>query len=57
VLVGPELPPHGIPSPGEWDQLVGRYEEAGITDLVVHWPRPEGIHAGDRSAFEALFTR
>jgi alkanesulfonate monooxygenase SsuD/methylene tetrahydromethanopterin reductase-like flavin-dependent oxidoreductase (luciferase family) len=57
VLLGPELPPHGIPSLGEWDELVGRYAEAGITDLVIHWPRPDGIHAGDRTAFEALFSR
>lgn len=57
VLLGPELAPEGVPSPDEWDHLVGRYAEAGITDVVVHWPRPEGIHAGDRTAFEALFSR
>ena len=57
ALVGLALPPIGVPSPDEWDEVVGRYGEVGITDLVVHWPRDEGIYAGDRAAFERLFTR
>jgi alkanesulfonate monooxygenase SsuD/methylene tetrahydromethanopterin reductase-like flavin-dependent oxidoreductase (luciferase family) len=27
-------------SPGAWDDFTGRLEEAGFTDVVVHWPRP-----------------
>lgn len=47
--------PYG--SPDEFDDAVGRYAEAGVTDLVVHWPRPEGIYAGDLGAFERTFSR
>jgi alkanesulfonate monooxygenase SsuD/methylene tetrahydromethanopterin reductase-like flavin-dependent oxidoreductase (luciferase family) len=57
ALVGLLLPPVGVPGADQWDDAVGRYAEAGITDLVVHWPRAEGIYAGDRDAFERLFGR
>lgn len=57
ALVGLLLAPVGVPSPGEWDDAVGRYAAAGITDLVVHWPREQGVYAGDRAAFERLFAR
>lgn len=36
-----------------WDQ-VGRAEELGFTDVVVHWPRREGIYAGDEKVLEAV---
>jgi alkanesulfonate monooxygenase SsuD/methylene tetrahydromethanopterin reductase-like flavin-dependent oxidoreductase (luciferase family) len=34
--------------------LAGRYAEAGITDLVVHWPRPDTPWEADMSVFEAV---
>lgn len=34
--------------------LAGRYAEAGITDLVLHWPRPGTPWAGDMSVLEAV---
>lgn len=36
-----------------WDQ-VGRAEELGFTDVVVHWPRAEGIYAGEEKVLEAV---
>jgi alkanesulfonate monooxygenase SsuD/methylene tetrahydromethanopterin reductase-like flavin-dependent oxidoreductase (luciferase family) len=34
--------------------LAGRYAEAGITDLVVHWPRPDTPWAADRKVIEEI---
>lgn len=33
-----------------WDffeEQVGRAEQLGFTDVQVHWPRPDGVYAGD----------
>ena len=56
VLTGPSLDP-GMASAGAFEETVGRYAEAGVTDLVVHWPRPEQPYAADLSVFESIFTR
>ena len=55
VLTGPRLDP-GLSSPAAFDDAVGRYEEIGVTDVVVHWPRPDGPYAGDRDSFERIFS-
>ena len=55
VLTGPRLDP-GLSSADAFADTVGRYEEAGVTDLVVHWPRPESPYAGDRSRFEEIIA-
>ena len=34
----------------------GRYQALGITDLVVHWPVPDSVFAGDRDTFERIAT-
>ena len=31
-----------------------RYAEAGATDVVVHWPRPDDPYHGDAAAFERI---
>ena len=28
--------------------------ELGFTDVVIHWPRPEGWYAGDEATLEAI---
>jgi len=56
VLTGPELDP-GLESEGAFADTVGRYEEVGITDLVVHWPRPSEPYAGDVATFERVVSR
>jgi alkanesulfonate monooxygenase SsuD/methylene tetrahydromethanopterin reductase-like flavin-dependent oxidoreductase (luciferase family) len=38
VLTGPTLE-SGLSSPEAFAETIGRYAEAGATDLVVHWPR------------------
>jgi alkanesulfonate monooxygenase SsuD/methylene tetrahydromethanopterin reductase-like flavin-dependent oxidoreductase (luciferase family) len=55
VLTGPRLDP-GLSSVAEFEDTMGRYEEAGVTDLVVHWPRPEPPYAGDQATFEQILA-
>jgi alkanesulfonate monooxygenase SsuD/methylene tetrahydromethanopterin reductase-like flavin-dependent oxidoreductase (luciferase family) len=55
VLTGPTLD-GGLSSVAAFDDVVGCYAEVGVTDLVVHWPRPAGPYAGDRGVFEAVFS-
>ena len=42
-----------VDSPETFADAVGRYAAAGVTDLVLHWPRPEEPYAGDVGRFEA----
>jgi alkanesulfonate monooxygenase SsuD/methylene tetrahydromethanopterin reductase-like flavin-dependent oxidoreductase (luciferase family) len=46
----------GLPSAEAFRDTVGRYEEAGVTDFVVHWPRADGPFAGEVGAFERVFS-
>ncbi len=34
----------------------GRYQELGITELVVHWPEPNSLFESDRKIFEEIAT-
>lgn len=55
VLTGPVLDP-GLGSPQQWDDTVGAYEAVGVTDLVVHWPRPDEPYENDLEIFERIFA-
>lgn len=55
VLTGLTLD-SGLGSPEQFADTLGRYEEAGVTDLVVHWPRPTPPYQGDEATFEAAVT-
>lgn len=46
----------GLGSADEFDELVGRYAEIGVTDLVVHWPRPTEPYRADEATFERIFA-
>ena len=56
VLTGIPLDP-GMSSPSAFRDTVARYEEVGVTDFVVHWPRPSEPYAGDLAMFERIFER
>jgi alkanesulfonate monooxygenase SsuD/methylene tetrahydromethanopterin reductase-like flavin-dependent oxidoreductase (luciferase family) len=56
VLTGPRLDP-GLSSLDAFDETAGRYAEAGVTDLVVHWPRHHAPYAGDRATFERILAQ
>ena len=55
VLLGPELD-EGTTSPQAFADTIGAYAAAGVTDLVVHWPRPAPPYDGDLAAFERAVT-
>ncbi|HVA04627.1 MAG TPA: LLM class flavin-dependent oxidoreductase [Acidimicrobiales bacterium] len=55
VLTGPRLDA-GLTSLDAFDEVAGRYAEAGVTDLVVHWPRPAAPYRGDGEIFERIFA-
>jgi alkanesulfonate monooxygenase SsuD/methylene tetrahydromethanopterin reductase-like flavin-dependent oxidoreductase (luciferase family) len=56
VVTGPVLA-SGLGSVDEFDDTAGRYAAIGVTDLVVHWPRPNEPYKADYSIFERIFTR
>lgn len=39
------------------EDAVGRAAALGFTDLVVHWPRAEGVYAGDERVLEEAASR
>ena len=53
VLSGAELDA-GLASRDAFEDTLGRYAEAGVTDFVVHWPRANAPYAGDVARFEEL---
>ena len=55
VLTGPDLDA-GLASLESFQDTIGRYAEAGVTDLVVHWPRPDKPYAGDLRTFERIIA-
>jgi alkanesulfonate monooxygenase SsuD/methylene tetrahydromethanopterin reductase-like flavin-dependent oxidoreductase (luciferase family) len=56
VLTGGELD-SGLASAAAFDEVCGRYEEVGVTDLVVPWPRADQPYAADPEVFEQIFSR
>jgi alkanesulfonate monooxygenase SsuD/methylene tetrahydromethanopterin reductase-like flavin-dependent oxidoreductase (luciferase family) len=46
----------GLDSPGAFQDTLGAYSDVGVTDLVVHWPRPSEPHAGDPTRFERAIS-
>ena len=45
---------YALSSVGHFWDAVGRAEELGFTDVVVHWPRADGIYAGDEKVLDAV---
>ena len=47
----------GVPALSSLDyfrECVGRAAEAGFTDLIVHWPRPDGVYRATEDVLEAV---
>lgn len=55
LVTGPELAP-GLESEAAFADTVGRCADAGVTDLVVHWPRPSEPYRGDVTTFERVVS-
>jgi alkanesulfonate monooxygenase SsuD/methylene tetrahydromethanopterin reductase-like flavin-dependent oxidoreductase (luciferase family) len=56
VLTGPRLD-SGLDSAEQFRTVLAAYESVGVTDLVVHWPRPEPPYAGDESILDEILPR
>ncbi len=55
VLTGPQLDPC-IGSVESFRDMLGRYEDAGATDVVVHWPRTSPPYAADLREFVRVIS-
>ena len=55
VLAGPGLE-QGLDSPQQFHDTLGAYAEVGVTDFIVHWPRPSDPYRGDRRHFEQVIN-
>jgi alkanesulfonate monooxygenase SsuD/methylene tetrahydromethanopterin reductase-like flavin-dependent oxidoreductase (luciferase family) len=47
-------PAYSLSSVEYFRDALGRAAELGFTDLVVHWPRPDGVYAGRLSTLERV---
>lgn len=56
LLVGLRLD-SGLGSVEQLRETVGQYDEVGITDFVVHWPRSQQPFAGDQAKFEEVISQ
>jgi alkanesulfonate monooxygenase SsuD/methylene tetrahydromethanopterin reductase-like flavin-dependent oxidoreductase (luciferase family) len=55
VLSGISLDP-GLTSQTAFEETLGAYADAGVTDWVVHWPRAGEPFAGDVASFERIVS-
>ena len=47
-------PRYALESVDLYAEMAGRATELGFTDVVTHWPRPDGPYAGDVAVLEAV---
>ena len=47
-------PLYALTSVATFEEMAGRAEELGFTDVITHWPRPDGPYAGDESVLESV---
>ena len=47
-------PQFALASVAVFEEMVGRAGELGFTDVITHWPRPDGPYAGDVSILETV---
>ena len=45
---------YALSSASAFADAVGRASELGFTDVVTHWPRPDGVYAGDERVLEQV---
>lgn len=50
-------PRFALESVGVFEESVGRARELGFTDVVVHWPRVDGVYAGSEAVLEQVAAR
>jgi alkanesulfonate monooxygenase SsuD/methylene tetrahydromethanopterin reductase-like flavin-dependent oxidoreductase (luciferase family) len=47
-------PRYALTSVGIFEEMAGRAGELGFTDLITHWPRPDGPYAGEVTVLESV---
>jgi alkanesulfonate monooxygenase SsuD/methylene tetrahydromethanopterin reductase-like flavin-dependent oxidoreductase (luciferase family) len=47
-------PQFALSSVGTFEEMAGRADELGFTDVITHWPRPDGPYSGDESMLETV---
>jgi len=47
---------HPLDSLNAFVDWAGRYQEVGMTELVIHWPEPNSLFAADMRVFEKVAT-
>ena len=45
-------PQFSLTSRGVFEEMVGRAGSLGFTDVITHWPRPDGPYAGSVEVLE-----
>jgi alkanesulfonate monooxygenase SsuD/methylene tetrahydromethanopterin reductase-like flavin-dependent oxidoreductase (luciferase family) len=50
-------PQFALESVGTFEQMAGRARELGFTDVITHWPRPDGPYAGDVTVLEKVASQ
>lgn len=50
-------PQYSLASAALFEDMTGRAGEVGFTDLITHWPRPDGPYAGDVSVLETVASK
>jgi alkanesulfonate monooxygenase SsuD/methylene tetrahydromethanopterin reductase-like flavin-dependent oxidoreductase (luciferase family) len=50
-------PVFSLESADLFEEMAGRAGDLGFTDVVTHWPRPEGVYAGDVRVLEEAASR
>jgi alkanesulfonate monooxygenase SsuD/methylene tetrahydromethanopterin reductase-like flavin-dependent oxidoreductase (luciferase family) len=50
-------PQFALSSVGTFEEMVGRAGELGFTDVITHWPRPDGPYAGDVAVLETVASQ
>jgi len=46
--------PYALSSVAYLTDAAGRAADLGYTDVIVHWPRPDGPYAGDERVLDAV---
>jgi alkanesulfonate monooxygenase SsuD/methylene tetrahydromethanopterin reductase-like flavin-dependent oxidoreductase (luciferase family) len=47
-------PRFALTSSGSFEEMAGRAGELGFTDVITHWPRPDGPYPGDVAVLESV---
>ena len=50
-------PQFALSSVGVFEEMAGRAEDLGFTDVITHWPRPDAPYAGSEAVLESVASQ